>query len=120
MRIAIPIDKDEGLSSKIVNHFGRCLSFLIVDENTNILDVLPNDSIHNKGTMLPPEFLKKHQVEIVLCQSLGPKALQNCKELDIHVYLDPSSNTSLEILQKYLNKQLQEADMDQTCKEHHK
>ena len=119
MRIAIPIDKDEGLQSKIVNHFGRCLYFLIVDENMNILETLPNDSIHNKGTMLPPEFLKGHQIEIILCQSLGPKALQKSIEQNIHVYVDPFSNTALEILQKYKNKQLHKANMDQTCKEHH-
>jgi len=120
MKIAIPIDKDEGLDSKIVNHFGRCLYFLILDYDFNILDIITNDSIHHKGTMLPPEFLKSHQVTDILCHSLGPKALQRCKELRIKVYLDPLSQKASEILEKYKKNILDEADMNQTCKEHRK
>jgi len=120
MRIAIPIETDEGIQSKIANHFGRCIYFLVVDENKNILDKLPNDPVHQRETKLPPEILNDNQVGIILCQSLGYKALQKCNELNISVFLDTSSETVFEILQKFENKKLSEAKIDQTCKEDHK
>ncbi len=71
VRIAIPIDKDEGLKSIISKHFGKAQYFLIADVNKdNIINLQikknPAATLEQKRGLKTVKFLKNEEVNIVL------------------------------------------------------
>ena len=117
MKIAIPSMGQKGLEETVAEHFGRCPTYTILDEQGNLLEILNNTSSHAGGSGLPPELLKKNEINVLLCQGIGPKALQFCQDLKIEVYVDYSS-TVKELFNKWKNQKLSKADSDDSCKEH--
>ena len=69
------------------------------------------------GLELPPELMKKHGVNILLCRGLGPRALDLCKQLGIDVYVH-QAETVKEIFDLWKNKKLKKADFEDICEEH--
>ena len=116
-KIAIPSMGKKGLQEIVAEHFGRCPTYTILDEKGTLLEILHNSSSHMGGQGLPPELLKKNTVNVLLCQGIGPKALQLCQDLKIEVYVDYSS-TVKELFDKWKNQKLSKADSNDSCKEH--
>ncbi len=87
MKIVIPTNNRIGLNDKIAEHFGRCLTYTFLNEKGEVLEVIENVSEHNGGQGLPPELMKKHGANILLCKGLGSKALDLCKKFDIDVFV---------------------------------
>jgi predicted Fe-Mo cluster-binding NifX family protein len=81
MKIVIPTDDKKGLGDKIAEHFGRCNTYTFLDENGKVLEIIDNTSEHMGGVGLPPELMKKHNANILLCRGLGPRALNLCREI---------------------------------------
>ncbi len=119
MKIVIPTDGRQGLGEKIAKHFGRCNTYTFVDENGKILEIIDNTSRHMKGAGLPPELIKKHGVDILLCHELGPRALTLCKELGIEIYCDVAQTVG-GIFEKWKNDKLKKATAEDVCEEHKK
>ncbi|OYT56873.1 MAG: dinitrogenase iron-molybdenum cofactor biosynthesis protein [Candidatus Aenigmatarchaeota archaeon] len=117
MRIAIPINEDKGLNSDVAYHFGRCQSYLVLDENGKVVETLDNESAHMGGTGLPPEFLKKHDIDILLCQGIGPNAVELCQRLGIAVYTS-QAKTVKEIFDLWKSGKLEKATREDSCNEH--
>ncbi|MCD6216139.1 MAG: NifB/NifX family molybdenum-iron cluster-binding protein [Candidatus Aenigmarchaeota archaeon] len=117
MRIAIPIDENKGLYSDVAYHFGRCEFYLIIDEDGKIVETLNNESAHMGGTGLPPELLKKHNIDILLCQGIGPSAIELCEKLGIVVYTS-QAKTAKEIFDLWKSGKLEKATRDNSCDEH--
>ena len=117
MNIAIPTLGEKGLEEKVSEHFGRCLTYTIMDNERNIVTIIKNTSSHNGGKVLPPELLKQNDINVLLCKGIGPKAIKMCNSFDIEVYVD-SSSTVKEIYTKWKNNQLHKASLDDACEEH--
>jgi len=95
MKIAIPAEEKKGLEARVAEHFGRCNYYVIIDEES--MTEIRNTSEDMGGSGLPPELLKQHGVDVILCKALGPKAINLCKELGIKVYVG-SAETVKEML----------------------
>ena len=117
MKIAIPSMGKKGLEETVAEHFGRCPTYTILDEKGNLLEILNNTSSHMGGNGLPPELLKKNGINILLCQGIGPKAMQLCQDLKIDVYVDYSA-TIKELFHKWEKQKISKADSNDSCKEH--
>ena len=70
-RVAIPVDKDEGLKSNISKHFGKAPYFLIVDlDNGEIknfqLKLNPAVNYEQKRGLKTVEFLRNEDVDVLL------------------------------------------------------
>ena len=117
MKIAIPTMGEKGLEESVAEHFGRCPTYTILDEEGNIIEIIPNKSSHMGGTGLPPELLHQNGVNVLLCQGIGPRAIQLCKELQIDTYVD-SSTTVKNIYDKWKSNTLSKASLDDVCEEH--
>lgn len=117
MKIVIPTDNRIGLDDTIAEHFGRCKTYTFLDENGNVIEVIDNTSAHAGGKELPPEFMKMHGANILLCRELGPRALDLCKKLGIEVYVY-QAKTVKEIFDLWKNKKLKKASFEDICKEH--
>ncbi len=71
MRVAVPVDKDEGLKSNISKHFGKAPCFLIVDlDNGAIknfqLKLNPAVNYEQKRGLKTVEFLRNEDVDVLL------------------------------------------------------
>ncbi len=117
MRIAVPTNENKGLDSDVAYHFGRCKSFIVLDENGKIVELLDNASEHMGGTGLPPELMKKHNIDVLLCQGLGPRAIELSQKLGISVYTS-QAKTVKEIFGLWKSGKLNKATKDDSCDEH--
>ncbi|MCK4591833.1 NifB/NifX family molybdenum-iron cluster-binding protein [Candidatus Parcubacteria bacterium] len=117
MKIAIPTNGRKGLSDAVAEHFGRCNTYTFLDEDGNIIEIIANTSEHMGGTGLPPEFMKKHGANILLCKELGIRALNLCKQLEIDVYVY-QTETVKEIFEMWKNNKIKKANLNDVCEEH--
>jgi predicted Fe-Mo cluster-binding NifX family protein len=118
MKIVIPTDGKGGETSKVSEHFGRCKTYTFLDEKGKVIEVIENTSEHMGGKGLPPELMKKHGANVLLCQGLGPRALSMCEEFGIDVYVRRAA-TVKEIFEDWNAQKISKATGDDTCKEHH-
>ena len=117
MRIAIPSNGPKGLKETVAEHFGRCPFYTILDEKGLFLELLENTGSHMGGQVLPPQLLKQNNIDILLCQGIGPKAIELCQNLNIDVYVSFSSTVE-ELFRKWQQQNLKKASLDDSCKEH--
>ncbi len=119
MKIVIPTNGRKGLEESIAEHFGRCETYTFLNEEGEIIEVIKNTSEHMGGTGLPPELMKKHDANILLCKGLGFRAIKLCKEFNIKVFVN-QAETVKEIFNLWKTNKIKRADEDDACKEHGK
>ena len=117
MKIVIPTDDKKGLYGKIAEHFGRCNTYTFLNEKGEVLEIIDNTSEHMGGQGLPPELMKAHGADVLLCRGLGPKALNLCGEFGIEIYVH-RAKTAGEIFEMWKNNKLQKASCEDVCEEH--
>jgi len=117
MKIVIPTNNKKGLENTVAEHFGRCRTYTFLDQNGDVLEIIANTSEHMGGTGLPPELMKKHRADILLCRGLGSRALNLCEQLKIDVYVF-QAETVKEIFDAWKNKKIEKANSEDACKEH--
>lgn len=118
MRLAIPTNGKAGLDEEVAQHFGRCNTYTILDGNGKLLKVIDNTSEHMGGSGLPPDIMKEHGTDILLCRDLGPRAIMMCNRLNIEVFVGHAS-TVREMFKEWKAGNMKKAGMDDAC-EHHK
>ena len=119
MRIVIPTNSSKGLDDKVAEHFGRSKTYTFLNEKGQLIEIIENTSEHMGGMDLPPELMKKHNADILLCQDIGPRALNLCKKLRIDVYVI-RVDTVREIFKMWQSKKIKKAGLEQSCNEHKK
>ena len=117
MIIVIPTDSNKGMDDTVAGHFGRCNTYTFLNEKGEIIEVIDNTSEHGGGTGLPPELMKKHGADILLCRDLGPRAITLCKKLDIDVYVS-DEKTVKELFDMWKDSKLKKAGIDDCCEAH--
>lgn len=117
MKLVIPTNGKKGLDDEAAEHFGRCFTYTFLNEKGKIVEIIDNTSEHMGGTGLPPELMKKHGADILLCRDIGPRAINSCKDLGIDVYVC-QTNTAKDIFQLWQNNKLKKADMEDACEQH--
>ncbi len=116
-KIAVPTNDERGLEAEVAEHFGRCLTYTLLNEKGEVIEIINNVSEHMGGTGLPPELMKKHGADVLLCKELGPRAIDLCRELGIEVYVS-RARTVREIFESWKNDKLKKAGAEDACKEH--
>ncbi len=87
MKICFPVQKDEGLSSTVYNHFGSAPVFLILDTTTNSISPLNNrDQNHVHGACNPIKALDNQKVDAVVVGGIGAGALNKLNQMGIKVH----------------------------------
>lgn len=87
MKIAVPVETNEGLKSIVAGHFGHAPYYAFVEGKTRHCVIVPNASSHNGGDKLPPEWLFDEGVNVLICNGLGARAIGLCTQLGIEVYI---------------------------------
>jgi len=117
MKIVVPTNNKIGLDDETAGHFGRCPTYTFLNEKGEVIEIIDNTSEHMGGTGLPPELMKKHGADILLCRELGPRALNLCKELGIEVYVC-QAETVKEIFELWKNNKIKRAGREDVCESH--
>ncbi len=116
-KIVIPTDGRKGPEEAVAQHFGRSQTYTFLDEKGEVVEIIENTSEHMGGQGLPPELMKQHGANILLCHDLGPRALSLCNEYGIDVYTS-QAETVKEIFDMWKNNKLKKAGAGDAC-EHH-
>lgn len=119
LKIVIPTEGKRGLDEKVAEHFGRSSTYTFIDEKGKILEIIENTSEHMGGAGLPPELMKQHGANVLLCRGLGPRALNLCKEFGIEVYVQ-ETETVRDIFEMWKGDKIQKATSENVCEEHKK
>jgi len=117
MKIVVPTNSKKGLNDKVAEHFGRCQTYTFIDEKGAVIEIIDNTTEHMGGKGLPPELMKKHGADILLCKELGPRALNLCEQLGIDVYVG-QAETVREIFEMWKNNKIKRADVGDVCEQH--
>ncbi len=87
MKIAFPIDTDNGLDSQINSHFGTSRNFIIVDTETRDFEIVENQKLSDDKTPCKShQIAKKFIVDAVITHCIGHGSLRNLNKSDITVY----------------------------------
>jgi len=83
MKIAFATN-GKNLKAEIALHFGRAKNFLLYDTEKGSFEVFENPEI--EGKELPPDFLNRLKVDVVITFSLGPMAFEKLKKYNIKMF----------------------------------
>jgi len=103
MKIAVATDGKGRLTDLVALHFGRAKSFLIYDSEKGNFNIYPNPEL--SGKELPPDFLAREKVEVVIVFSLGPMAYEKFEKHQIRMF-KAAKGTIRENLQKFKDNEL--------------
>jgi predicted Fe-Mo cluster-binding NifX family protein len=117
MRVSIPTRDEKGLEGVVEQHFGKAPTYTIIDTETEEVTVIPNDSEHTGGVGLPPEYLHKNGVNIMLCGGLGLKAVRMFESYGINVFVG-AGGTVKDTFEAWKAGKLQNATVENSCSEH--
>ncbi|MFA5406576.1 MAG: NifB/NifX family molybdenum-iron cluster-binding protein [Candidatus Nanoarchaeia archaeon] len=111
MKLVIPTN-----GAIVAEHFGHCKTYTFLDENGKLIEVIKNTSEHMGGVGLPPELMKAHDADILLCRGIGLRAIKLCNSLGIKVYIGQASTIN-ELFNLWENNKLTEAGDEAACSE---
>ncbi|MBN1325702.1 NifB/NifX family molybdenum-iron cluster-binding protein [Candidatus Falkowbacteria bacterium] len=119
MKIVFPTNSRNGLNDQIADHFGRCLTYTFLNEKGEVIEIVDNIGEHMGGSILPPELMKEHGADVLICHDLGPRALNLCQDLGIEVYIC-RDETVKDCLKLWQSNKLEKAGLEDVCEEHKK
>ena len=117
MKVCFPTEGNSGLEERIGEHFGRVPTYTIVDNESEEVEVIPNDSTHKGGSGLPANLLAQEGVDVMICSGLGRKAIRLFEEQGIEVCIGASGSVK-DALKEWRNDHLNKADRSDACEQH--
>jgi predicted Fe-Mo cluster-binding NifX family protein len=118
MKVGFPVERDEGMESRVYGHFGSAPAFVVVDTNNNEIRAIQNQDLHHiHGACNPIRALDGQMLDSLVVGGIGGGALQKLNALGIKVY-GAGAEKVQENLQLFKKNNLQELTKDHSCKAH--
>lgn len=118
MRICMPTMGQAGLQEQVHNHFGSAKFFTIYDTEKKAVEVIVNDNEHHShGACQPLQAIDGHNVNVVLTNGMGARAVSKLNAGGIKVYL-LDGNTVEEAVKNFEAGRLSELSMEGACQGH--
>lgn len=118
MKICFPVQRNEGLESRVYEHFGTAPIFVVVDSDTGDISAISNrDMQHAHGACNPVGALAGERVDGVIVGGIGGGALMKLNTVGIDVY-GAEARTVQENLMLYNAGGLQKFQSARTCSGH--
>ena len=118
MKVGFAVQTNEGIESRVYNHFGSAPAFIIVDtERTEVLTVNNKDLHHVHGACNPIMAIDGKSVDAMVVGGIGAGALTKLNALGIKVY-GAGASTVKENLALLSEKKLQELSVYHSCRSH--
>lgn len=115
MLMCIPTNGDAGLKDTVCDHFGSAPFFTLYDTKTEELSIIENrNSHHSHGTCHPMNQLSKYQIDSVVCNGMGRRAIEALNYENIKVYQSDASEVD-EVINQLKENKLSEMDPLTSC-----
>ncbi len=75
MKILIAINENNGINSKLSEHFGHCPYFAIYETETNNLEFIENKIDHLNQNLTPVDQIMKFNPNVVFTLGAGQRAI---------------------------------------------
>jgi predicted Fe-Mo cluster-binding NifX family protein len=87
MKICFPVESDQGLDSKVSDHFGSAPLFLITDTDSNETTLIANaDQHHAHGACNPLQALQGSRIQGIAVRNIGAGAVGHLTRSGLLVY----------------------------------
>jgi ArsR family transcriptional regulator len=87
MKVGFAVQTNEGIESKVFNHFGSAPVFIIVDAATKAITTVDNQDLnHVHGACNPIKALDGRSVDAMVVGGIGAGALSKLNAMGIKVY----------------------------------
>ncbi len=118
MKICFPVEENEGLESRVYNHFGSAPMFVVVDMATNNVSIIVNrDQHHEHGSCNPIKAIGDNRVDAVVVGGIGGGALSRLNQSGIRVFQANAPGIK-ENISMFLAQELSEYTLSQCCGGH--
>ena len=118
MKVGFAVQTNEGIESRVYNHFGSAPAFIIVDtEKKEVLTVNNKDLHHVHGACNPIMALDGKSVDAMVVGGIGAGALTKLNALGIRVY-GSGAVTVKENLSLLSESKLRELSVRDSCGGH--
>ncbi len=118
MRLCFPVQRDEGITSAVYNHFGSAPLFIVVDTDTKEAGTIVNrDQHHAHGACNPIKAIDNQKIDAVVVGGIGAGALTRLNQLGIRVYR-AQLPTVRENVSLFLEQKLSEYALQGCCSGH--
>jgi predicted Fe-Mo cluster-binding NifX family protein len=115
MKICFPVAENQGIESKVYNHFGSAPMFVVVETATNNVSMVANrDQDHEHGSCNPIKALGEHRVDAVVVGGIGGGALSRLNQSGIRVFQSKAPSIR-ENISMFLAQELCEYTLSQCC-----
>ena len=114
MRVTVPTTGDKGLKEIVNDHIGMAPTYTIVDTDSGEVRTVENTSNHRGGVGMPPEVIAKAGTDVVLCQTLGQRAIDLFRGFGIKVHIGAEGSVE-DAIKAWEAGQLPEADEHTDC-----
>jgi len=101
MRVAFPVNENNGIESLVFNHFGSAKGFILFDTETDEMKTVTNKDIgHESGRCQPLKALDGEVVDAIVVSGIGTGALQKLNASNIRVFhvVEGTVNENLELI----------------------
>src|SRR3990172_8050424 len=87
MKVGFPVERNEGMESRVYGHFGSAPAFVVVDTDNNEIRAIQNQDLHHiHGACNPIRALDGQMLDSLVVGGIGGGALQKLNALGIKVY----------------------------------
>ena len=120
MRVVIPCETDEGLSSVRSGHFGHApwLTVVDLDDDMKLLAVtsVPNADHDVAGCAGVIEHVMQLDADAIICAGMGMPPLMRFTQAGIAVYADRVVPGAADVLARFIKGELTLMSPDQACR----
>ena len=118
MKVGFAVQTNEGVESRVYNHFGSAPAFIIVDtEGKEVVTIDNKDLHHVHGACNPIMALDGRSVDAMVVGGIGAGALVKLNASGIKVY-GAGAPTVKENLALLSESKLQELSVNNSCRAH--
>lgn len=118
MKICFPVEKNNGLESRVYGHFGSAPVFVIYDTETRDVTAINNkNQQHAHGACNPLQSLSGSSIDAIVVGGIGTGALNKLKESGIKAYRATAA-TIMENISLVENRSLSEITLVSACGGH--
>jgi predicted Fe-Mo cluster-binding NifX family protein len=119
MKICIPIEKEEGMSTKVYGHFGSAPLFAVYNTEAKSLEILNNGNLHHAhGQCSPIAALSGTPVDILVTGGIGAGAIVKLRAMGIKVCRVNAGQTIQDVIAGFEQNTLTEIQDNHACNQH--
>lgn len=117
VRLAMPVNRYDGLNSKLSQHFGKAPGFIVVDASGGDLTYLDTARARRASECAPVQALVSAGSKIVLANSMGRGAMARCHSAGMQI-LQAEGATVAEVLEAYRGQHCPDFPDEALCSHH--